>query len=234
MENNKQYRTDPSQIAFLSNRKTLVAACDYLQPPDLNGDPDKCPASLHARYSRIKINVTDFEKNPTVFLSFNLDPSEIRLLHQKICMITMTEREFEWGVTKNYGTFGSDRMDMISISRKPLRNGQKANYPWSISISSGKTAADKKFQPEKSARKLLSDDEIQRFFGDIMAYISVWEMTFGAPFIRNVIEPYKAKRKEEQEQARRNAREAQPAAGGQYGYSTQQAPSYDEFDDEPL
>ena len=63
MANNKQYQTDPTQIAFLSNKKTLVAACDYLQPPDLNGDPDKCPASLHARYSRIKINVADFEKD---------------------------------------------------------------------------------------------------------------------------------------------------------------------------
>ena len=232
MANNKQYQTDPTQIAFLSNKKTLVAACDYLQPPDLNGDPDKCPASLHARYSRIKIHVTDFEKNPSVFLSFNLDPSEIRLLYQKISMLTMTEREFSWAVTKNYGAFGSDRMEIFNITRVPLRNGEKAKYPWTISISTGTSAKNSgKFQSEKSARKLLSDDEMQRFFGDIVAYISVWEMTFGAPFIRNVIEPYKKERKEMQKKAREDARKGK--SGGQYS-EAQQAPSYGDFDDEIL
>ena len=63
-KNEKRYDTDVTQIAFITNRKTLVAACDYLQDPDLDGDPDKCPSSLHARYSRIKINVTNFDKEP--------------------------------------------------------------------------------------------------------------------------------------------------------------------------
>lgn len=233
MENNKPYQTDITQIAFISNKKTLIAACDYLQAPDLQGEPDKCPASLHARYSRIKINVTDFEKNPTVFLSFNLDPSEIRLLYQKICMITMTEREFSWGVTKNYAAFGSDRMEVFNITRAPLRNGEKAKYPWTISISTGTASKNGgKFQSEKSARKLLSDDEIQRFFGDIMAYISVWEMTLGAPFIRNVIEPYKAKRREKQLQARFESKRNHQSGRQQNGFEQPAAAS--DFDDEPL
>ena len=34
-KNEKRYDTDVTQIAFITNRKTLVAACDYLQAPDL-------------------------------------------------------------------------------------------------------------------------------------------------------------------------------------------------------
>lgn len=37
-KNEKRYDTDVTQIAFITNRKTLVAACDYLQAPDLDGD----------------------------------------------------------------------------------------------------------------------------------------------------------------------------------------------------
>ena len=225
---NKAKQVDVSQIAFITNRKTLIAACDYLQAPDLNGDPDKCPASLHARYSRIKLILTDFEKEPSVVLSYNLEPSEIRLLYQKICMLTMTERDYVWSTTKDFSSFGSNRMEAIKITRQPKRNDQKVNYPWTISITVG-ASANGKFQPEKSAKKFLSDDEIQKFFGDIAAYISVWEMTFGAPFIRNVIEPYKAKRREDQ-RARARAKNGQ-SGSSQYAPT---APDYDSFDDDPL
>lgn len=108
-------------------------------------------------------------------------------------MLSMTERDYAWSTTKDFSSFGSNRMEAVKITRQPKRNDQKVKYPWTISITVG-TSANGKFQPEKSAKKFLSDDEIQKFFGDIAAYISVWEMTFGAPFIRNVIEPYKAKR----------------------------------------
>lgn len=226
-KNEKRYDTDVTQIAFLSNRKTLVAACDYLQPPDLDGDPDKCPASLHARYSRIKINVTDFDKEPSVFLSYNLEPSEIRLLYQKICMLNMTDREFEWGTTKDFSSFGSNRMEMIKVTRQPKRNNQRVNYPWTIAITAG-TSAGGKFQPEKSVKKFLSDDEIQKFFGDILAYISVWEITLGAPLIRNTIEPYKARRREEQ---KTRAKAKRQSGGNSY---PPEAPDFEEFEDEPL
>ena len=212
---NKAKQVDVSQIAFITNRKTLIAACDYLQAPDLNGDPDKCPASLHARYSRIKLVLTDFEKEPSVVLSYNLDPSEIRLLYQKICMLTMTERDYGWSTTKDFSSFGSNRMEAIKITRQPKRNDQKVNYPWTISITVG-ASANGKFQPEKSAKKFLSDDEI-------------WEMTFGAPFIRNVIEPYKAKRREDQ-RARARAKNGQ-SGSSQYAST---APDYGSFDDDPL
>mgnify|MGYP000032968673 CR=1 FL=1 len=225
---NKVQEVNISQIAFISNRKNLIAACDYLQAPDLHGDPDKCPASLHARYSRIKLILTDFEKEPSVVMSYNLEPSEIRLLYQKICMLNMTERSFEWSVTKDFSSFDSNRMQIINITRQSKRNDQKFNYPWTISIAVG-TFIDKKFQPKKSAKKYLSDDEIQKFFGDIVSYISVWEMTFGAPFIRNVIEPYKAKRREEII-ARAKAKKGQ-SGSSQYAPT---APDYDGFDDDPL
>lgn len=190
----KNTKPDVSQIAFITNQKTLIAACDYLQPPDLNGDPDKCPASLHARYSRIKLILTDFESNPSVFLTYNLDPSEIRLLHEKIGMLTMTERNFDWSTTKDFSSFGNNWMEVFRITRMPMRNNQKAKYPWAISIRAG-TSENGKFKAEQEVRKFLSDDEIQKFFIDIVAYLNVWEMTHGAPFIRNVIEPYKAERR---------------------------------------
>lgn len=171
--------------------------------------------------------MTDFDKEPSVFLSYNLEPSEIRLLYQKICMLNMTDREFEWGTTKDFSSFGSNRMEMIKVTRQPKRNDQKVNYPWTIAITAG-TSAGGKFQPEKSVKKFLSDDEIQKFFGDILAYISVWEITLGAPFIRNTIEPYKARRREEQ---KARAKAKRQSGGNSY---PPEAPDFEEFEDEPL
>lgn len=190
----KQTITDISQIAFISNQKTLMAACDYLQTPDPNSDSDKCPASLHARYSRIKLILTDFEKNPSVILTYNLKPSEIRLLYEKIRVLTMTERTFDWSTTKDFSSFGSNHAAVFRMVREPMRNNQKANYPWSVSIRTG-TTENGKFKPAQNVRKFLSDDEILKFFIDIVTYLNVWEITHGAPFIRNVIDPYKEQRK---------------------------------------
>lgn len=147
---NKAKQVDVSQIAFITNRKTLIAACDYLQAPDLNGDPDKCPASLHARYSRIKLVLTDFEKEPSVVLSYNLDPSEIRLLYQKICMLTMTDGLM---VVHNQGFFflwlqsyGSDQDHQAAKAQRPEGQLPLDHFDYSRGVCQWKVSAGKERQ----------------------------------------------------------------------------------------
>jgi len=232
----KQYDTDLSQIAFITNRKQLVSACDYLQVTDLEDEfPDKCPASMHARYSRIKIMVTNFDVNPTVCVNFNVKPSEIRLLFEKVKLTSISDRPFEWKQIKDMKLVGGEGTESITIKRvQAMKDGKEVvGYPWSFAIAQN-VGGEKKF-----AAKSVSDDEMFQFLGDIVAYINVWEMTFGAPLIRKVIEPFKEKRSEDIKAAREAKKSG--ATGGSYNNAPRQQQAQKAtpapppaFDDEPL
>lgn len=209
---NEKKPADPAQIAFVTNNKTLVAACDNLQVADRNDYDDKSPSGIHSRHSTIQINVTDFSKAPSVFVSHYLKPHVIRRL-QRMVFVTTGHRAVEWASDKEKTKSGMQILEKLVISRDPYHHtfdgkqkvyfedkknpDQKvlANYPWKISISAGKrkSGTQDTFQYSR-AFKQLTDDEIQDFFSAIVCFMEVWEVTFGAPLLRELAQ-YKHKTK---------------------------------------
>lgn len=239
MPSEKRFDIDPTQIAFISNRKTLIAACDALKLPVIGNGRDKTPASLHGKYSRIRINVNDFDKEPSVFVSFNLNPAEVRRVLSKVRMINMGMKDYAMNWTKRIETDHGVLAEALSIFRRPYVNEAKtetANYPWTVKIQAG-GYPDKglKSKPNytKTACKLLSDNEIEDFFATAVNYIDKWEI-FNTGELLSAIGVVKKEREEERKKYRDSLRSGAGEAPGSGGYSAPPPSSDFDFADEPL
>jgi hypothetical protein len=231
---NGTHNVDATQIAFITNQKTLIAACDSLQAPDFNNPKDKSPASLHAKYSRIKINVTDFSKTPTVFMCFYLQPQEICALYDDAKKVKGTAQEYKWGSQKKKEQGGKTTAEAITVARNPYRDAEKtvvSNYPWTIKISHGTYPNGPNDKPnyDKNAYKMLSDVEFVGFLCSIVRYMSAWEVVMGAPIIKRIDAIKKARHDNRDGAAPPHNTAPQPANAP----AGSNAPPND-FDDEPL
>ena len=172
-----------SQIAFNTNRKTLIAACDYLE---LATPDDKSPAGLHAGYSRIRLTVTDFAGEKPTFLTFFLKPEEIRRLLGDVRwhrQMELLERKVpykqEWA--KKKPKEGKVVAEALSISYEP-----SMGVPWKISIADGFYASEDAKSPTytRKAAKFLTAIEFEDFLCKIVTYLDNWEIVIGAPYMK--------------------------------------------------
>jgi len=179
-------KNEPSQVAFITNNKTLLSACDYLE---LATSDDKCPAGLHAGYSRIRLAVTDFSKEPSVYLTFHLKPEEIRRLHTDVqfhrqmkLLGKAAPYQADWH--KKKPKEGKICAEALSISYE-----SEMSVPWKIKISSGFYASDAmnaKASYNKFTQKFLTDIEFEDFLCKIVTYLTNWESVVGAPYMRDL------------------------------------------------
>ncbi len=234
-------KVDPTQIAFITNQKPLIAACDSLQAPDFGNPKDKSPASLHAKYSRIKINVTDFSKTPSVFMSFYLQPQEICALYDDARMVKGTMSEYKWGSSKKKEFGGKTTAEAITVARNPYRDAEKttvSTYPWTIKISHGTYPNGPNGKPnyDKHAYKMLNDAEFVGFLCSIVRYMSAWEVVMGAPAIKRIDALKKERRNNRDDDDDAPPNNAPPQGNVQQpAYaSAGRAANPNDFDDDPL
>ena len=176
----KEYdKIDYSQITYMTNRKTLISACDSLELPDFNDEKEKSFSNIHGRYSRIKICVTDFSASPSVFVRFFLTPAQIRRIHRQT-MIAKGKTEFS---VKWIKKASKPVTETLIITREPFKidaSGNKttvaASHPWKFRISVG----------EKAATKMLTDEEAEDFFTTIVTYLNAWETAMAPAHITKV------------------------------------------------
>ena len=202
----KKWAVDVSQIDCIQNHATLISACSGLVLADLNDEKDKSPSRIHGRYSRIKVNVTDYASKPSVFVSFYLTPSEIRRLHRRAYTSREnTEYKIYWFKRHEKTVVDAAarrvKAESLSIVRCPwgmdfktksLRldaNGKpkRMGLPWLITIQTGSCTIDgKNFTAGKTASKKLTDEQFEDFLSNIVRHMEVWEMTFGCQLLRTV------------------------------------------------
>jgi hypothetical protein len=219
----EQKRNDFSQIAFITNQKNLISACDALELADIR--KDKSPAGIHARYSRIKITVTDFSNKPSTILSFYLKPTEIRRLYWQARVIK-GPKEFSVAWQKKKNRKGKVVAESMSVTHEPWRNKEKqerSNYPWRVSISSGEyPKGSSKPVYDKRVLKLLSDDEFEDFFGSVVSYLNAWETIIGAPLIKDIHLRMSTRFQEKDESIDVSGEENEVSPGGFGGYSAEE------------
>lgn len=179
------YEKDTSQIALISNQKTLVAAYDSLGLADIG--KDKSPSGIHSKYSRIKICVIDFSKKPSIYLNFFLKPAEIRRIYWQ-SRIVKGGKEYKIYWAKKKEKQGKIIAETMTISHEPWVDDDKSiasNYPWKIYIATGEYKNGPASPTyDKKCFKRLSDDEFGDFFSIIVSYLNAWETIIGAPLIK--------------------------------------------------
>lgn len=215
-----QSKNDIAQIAFITNQKNLISACDALELADIR--KDKSPAGIHAKYSRIKITVTDFSIKPSTILSFYLKPAEIRRLYWQARVIKGA-KEFSVSWQKKKERKGKIVAESMTISHEPWRNKEKqerSNYPWKINISAGEyqNGSNKPFY-DKRVFKVLSDDEFEDFFSAIVAYLHAWEAIVGAPLVNDIHRQMANRFMEKDKTLDESVAENNESSGGFGGYS---------------
>jgi hypothetical protein len=216
----QQNRNEISQIAFITNQKNLVSACDALELADIG--KDKSPAGIHTKYSRIKITVTDFSNKPSTILSFYLKPAEVRRLYWQARVVKGT-KDFSVSWQKKKDRKGKVIAESMTISHEPWRNKEKQerfHYPWRINISSGEYPKGlSKPVYDKRVFKLLSDDEFEDFLSTVVAYLNAWETVVGAPLLKEIHHRMINRFREKEVMIEDEITESGKSLGGYGGYS---------------
>lgn len=178
---------DISQITVIMNKKTLAAACDALELANI--ERDKSPAGIHGKYSRIKLCVFDFSKNPSILLNFYLKPTEIRRLYWQ-ARVVKGNKEYSVAWQKKKERKNMVVAECMVIAHEPWMDKEKktlSRYPWKIGIATGeyKNGSSKPVY-DKRAEKRLSDDEFEDFLCAIVTYLNAWETIAGAPLLKEI------------------------------------------------
>lgn len=135
------------------------------------------------KFSKIQLGMVDHEKNPSVYVSHNVDPDVMKVLAHEI-LNGGFDAMFPSGYTEYKGTANSKREDgkpesrVLKISkRKSSKPGEVIRYPWTVQINvgPGKVVGEGAVTPdgvaEKSVNMLLSDMDMKRFAVTVLDHI---------------------------------------------------------------
>jgi len=191
------YKTSNKLLAF-SDRMNVATAMNY--------------ATLHSKgedgeigrriYSTIGILASDFSAgkgDANKRAEANISPSEARYIFAKIQagIGHLTEIIFESSkIFGNADAQGYAPMRILKIARQHTdQAGEVKKYPWTISVSNGRAikvmgqngssyAKGGTYQSQKEVMINLNDQDFYCLMTEVIAFIDVWEVTFGAKVIR--------------------------------------------------
>ena len=154
--------------------------------------------------SNIGVFLRDFSNgkgDKSRYAEANIAPSQARLIFDfaKETMFQYLSREI-FSSSKIFGNTdheGRATMVIFRISREQAdqSSGEVKKYPWTVEINSGTAvkitnsngsayAKGGTFQSKTRVTASLSDQDFYTAFAEIVAYIEVWEVTFGAKLLR--------------------------------------------------
>jgi len=179
-------KNELSQIAFNTNNKTLISACDSLS---LATAEDKCPAGIHSKYSRVRIAVTDFSREKSDYLTFHLKPEEIRRIYKDVqfhrqMKLLGKAAQYQVGWQKK-----KPREDKILAEAMTISYEAEMGIPWKIKISAGffdGPGMKAKATYNRHVQKFLTDMEFEDFLCKIVSYLDAWETVIGATYMRDL------------------------------------------------
>ena len=156
-------RRSATQVFVLKTDKRVFEAIDNLD--------------TNPRFSKIKLNLVDYEKNPSVMVSHSINPDAMKVVALDILAGTFS------GYTEYKGTANSKRPDgkpEARVLRIQKNDPSKFRIPYSITIEVGAgevigQGAVKMVQKEQSVTLMISEFDLKRFAVSVLDYIRAWE-----------------------------------------------------------
>jgi hypothetical protein len=201
MENNyisnqiTKYQTNKKLIAF-TDKLVLATVEQYATIHSAGGKSGNFP-------SRIGVNLLDYSKgtgDKTIQLAVNLSVQDIAWLNENIKKVVWTNGSFEWNQSKiqavKKGSDGRAPVTSIKINRSPKdAQGNVKNLQWYVNIANGTGIPQETstggimcgkgtFQKISEAFINLRDEDIYKCFYDVVAYINLWQLSYGIPNIK--------------------------------------------------
>ena len=206
--------------------KSLLEFSDKMNPASVNNF-----ANLHARgddigadgrkiRSNIGILVLDYSQgkgSATKRAEANVSPAQARYIFERMrTAMEQCQTVTIFESSKIFGTpdqNGYAPMTLFQIYRQQVdQNGEVKKYPWTIAVDNGRAikvtnangsayAKGGTFQSGGKIQVSLSDQDFYIALSDVVSYISVWEVAFGAKLIRDghiLLDEAIAKHNEEQ------------------------------------
>ena len=148
--------------------------------------------------STLKFTAIEKDGANSKIVSFNLSPTDVRLLFFKF--ERLRNSEFEWTADRlhayNKSADGRCPMNRMSISRIPNNSkGEPYRSPWFIKIQNGTAipvemdtgsimAKKGSWKEEVTVTVMLSDDDYFRCLSTCVRAIELWEQAYAIPHIR--------------------------------------------------
>lgn len=156
-------RRSATQVFVLKTDKRVFEAIDNLD--------------TNSRFSKIKLNLVDYEKNPSVMVSHSVNPDAM-----KVVALDILSGNFN-GYTEYKGTAQSKRPDgkpEARVLRIQKNDPAKYRIPYAVTIEVGEgevvgQGAVKMVQREQSVTIFLSEFDLKRFAVSVLDYIRAWE-----------------------------------------------------------
>jgi hypothetical protein len=156
-------RRSATQVFVLKTDKRVFEAIDNLD--------------TNSRFSKIKLNLVDYEKNPSVMVSHSVNPDAM-----KVVALDILSGNFN-GYTEYKGTAQSKRPDgkpEARVLRIQKNDPAKYRIPYAVTIEVGEgevvgQGAVKMVQREQSVTVFLSEFDLKRFAVSVLDYIRAWE-----------------------------------------------------------
>jgi len=158
-------RRSATQVFVLKTDKRVFEAIDNLD--------------TNPRFSKIKLNLVDYEKNPSVMVSHSVNPDAMKVVALDILSGNFSAN----GYTEYKGTAQSKRPDgkpEARVLRIQKNDPAKYRIPYSVTIEVGEgvvigQGAVKMVQKEQSVTVFLSEFDMKRFAVSVLDYIRAWE-----------------------------------------------------------
>lgn len=204
---------DIRQISVFKNNKSVVELMNKLH---ITTPGQGC--RLHKEGERNKdnsligINLVDYLSDPSVFVSDNITPSQLKELYYEAILKRV---KYDFNSSKIFGEpdkngFCTTRIMHISRQKGYEQNGKfiEKTYPWTITIENGKAvkavnqntggSSIKKgtYRREKVASAILSDSDFFALLDKAVRFVEAWETAYSSKFIMDTITAIKDAEKE--------------------------------------
>lgn len=201
----EQMAGDIRQISVFINNKSVVELMNklHITTPGkgcrLHNEGDR-----NSNNSLIGINLVDYSVDPSVFVSDNITPSQLRELYYEAIL---KRDDYKFNTSKIFGEPDKDgycttRIMRINRQRSYVQNGRtiEKNYPWTITVENGKGikainqytggSSIKKgtYIREKAASAVLSDGDFFALFDKAVRFVEAWEAAYAPKFIAATID----------------------------------------------
>lgn len=133
------------------------------------------------KYNKIQLNLVDYAKNPSVFVSHSINPDVVKVLAHDILNSTFTEyAEYKGSANSKRPDGKPEARTLKIVKRQPSKPGEKINYPYAITIDIGEGSvigqgAVKMVKKEQSVNMLLSEMDMKRFAVTALDFIRNYE-----------------------------------------------------------
>ncbi|MBL4952030.1 hypothetical protein JK635_07380 [Neobacillus sp. YIM B02564] len=162
-----QTQIQREQIFVVKTNKNVFEALDAL-----NAENEK--------FNKIQLNLVDYAKTPSVFVSHSINPDVLKVLATDILQGTFTDYAEYKGSAQSKRPDGKPEARVLKIMKRSGKPGEKINYPFAITISVGegqviRQGAVKMVKQEQSVNMLLSEMDMKRFAITALDYIRNFE-----------------------------------------------------------